>query len=416
MPAPPFTQPGAAFAPDAWLPMSPGSLGGAPSPQLAALLARSAVTKPVIKNPALFCDVCEVPCDTPVQLEKHRGGQKHRKKSEIHRAFVEASKRFEEEGLTQIAVNMWNCVHCSTRVQGKTPVMQHLEAVKHRKHRDAAAGKAWNNSKSRKRTRPTTPVATSPGSGGGAAGAAKNGMKNELAAAQSNAAVGKADGPPSMQNPAVNPGVMGDKHPRGSLLSLLQVAEATSAASDVASQSLLRSLPSPLRGSSVINNNTPPTMDPLRSPASSMSLASPSQLLSPDQSVPSTSSGLSSPLKTTVKIPALKNAKPNQGVHLPTAKPIKDFSCVTCNISCNSMDSLNAHLASAKHRRKQALLEAAQSAPGPASSQQQVPAESSLHCVVCNVFCCGIENFEAHLRGKPHAKRVRLVASQAKSA
>lgn len=81
-----------------------------------------------------------------------------------------------------------------------------------------------------------------------------------------------------------------------------------------------------------------------------------------------------------------------------------NFSCNVCGVSCNSMDNLNAHLASAKHKKRQLIMEG----NGEEAGKKGVV----MQCKVCNISCSGAENFEAHMKGKPHAKKVKLFSGQ----
>lgn len=81
-----------------------------------------------------------------------------------------------------------------------------------------------------------------------------------------------------------------------------------------------------------------------------------------------------------------------------------NFTCSVCGVSCNSMDNLNAHLASAKHKKRQLIMEGKNEEVGGKGVVMQ--------CKVCNITCNGADNFEAHMKGKPHAKKVKLYSGQ----
>lgn len=139
-----------------------------------------------------------------------------------------------------------------------------------------------------------------------------------------------------------------------------------------------------------------------------------------------------------------------QGLDVPGEGGKKEYSCSVCRVSCTSQENLNAHLTSTKHKKKVALLENGGAGPSTAGSPDKgngiaavaMPSElgaaptagavpgsmmragemgstlgnpSSLHCDVCNINCCGPQNFEAHLKGKMHAKKVRQAAASKES-
>lgn len=129
------------------------------------------------------------------------------------------------------------------------------------------------------------------------------------------------------------------------------------------------------------------------------------------------------------------------------------FQCNTCGVSCNSLNSFNAHMASVRHARRvvasasplsqgsatgsamgSALksvtlppsasaegvggtnknLKAATSISSPTSSPKHRP-DITFRCDVCEVDVCGRLNFEIHTQGKNHLKRVKLRAGTASS-
>lgn len=91
---------------------------------------------------------------------------------------------------------------------------------------------------------------------------------------------------------------------------------------------------------------------------------------------------------------------------------VPQFVCDVCNIKCNSQDNLDMHFASIKHKKKIALVATPTSVISTAGSTitPSVKQASDHYCNVCNVTCSGSENFAAHLRGKPHAKKLRASA------
>lgn len=79
---------------------------------------------------------------------------------------------------------------------------------------------------------------------------------------------------------------------------------------------------------------------------------------------------------------------------------LANFSCAVCGVNCNSMDNLNAHLASAKHKKRQLMMEG--------RNEELGKVGATMHCTTCNITCSGVENFEAHMNGRQHAKKTKL--------
>lgn len=419
MPTAPFTGSRTAFPADAWLPMSPEALRDSSSPLATLSPNLLGDGKVGVANPSLFCSLCLVQCDTAPQLEKHWNGQKHLRKVDIHLAFTEASKTFEAEGIKQLAPTSWTCAYCKTEVTGKTPILQHLDAVKHKKNRIAAAAKT---PRGKKRTRPLTPAGSSSRSPSDSAdaGAARNKTMDDEVTISTSRFVERDHELPPVPVPPANADPNPHKDPPNELLSILQAAEATPSASNSVSPSVCISPPFPSRGDAIGEKSTT-TEDPLCSPASNMNAATPEQQISRSESVLSTNSDATSTPNPTLKIPSPKNGKRNQSSprnhrsprnrrnqrKSPASKLKTLVSCVLCNVRCNSMESLTDHLASTKHKQKQRLQEQAGSVNGSAGSNAQSVPVKKLHCEVCNISCCGPDNYNSHMQGKPHAKRLR---------
>lgn len=124
---------------------------------------------------------------------------------------------------------------------------------------------------------------------------------------------------------------------------------------------------------------------------------------------------------------------PAATMQFSSLKNVNEFQCVICNVRCNSTDTYNSHLGSAKHKRKMMFQACTQTstavAPVPAAPLHSnravslpsasaapqppacIPADSKFSCDVCLISCCGADNFQAHLRGKQHAKRLRANAA-----
>ena len=419
----PHPDPFTTFPTDTWLPPA-GSPAVGTATDL-SVLSVPAVETPVspAKDPALFCDVCEVLCDTHLQLEKHQEGQKHRRKSDIHRVFVEARNKFADEGLKQIATDVWTCLHCKAQVQGKTPVLQHIEAVKHKKNRNAATALEVHGGKPQKnvRTPPRAPKGTlSPRSG--PAAVAMMQLNGDVLPSMDSRSIGRA-----LQLSGAVHGAVGDKQRPSEPPFSPAGKNRTVDSMNAAPQSVHTPVDTPTRDGSWsgwhrtdgrIVFELPPTFDPLRCPASScvspIRFASPSRSALFGEDIPGRPLPTVSPHRRSTSANRPNNHSKQS---TPTKQDVNNLSCVLCHVNCNSVDTLSCHVASAKHKRRQALFEASQ----PTNEGAGTPSKNMVNrvffkCDVCNVSCSGLENFESHLRGKLHSKRVRATASHAKTA
>lgn len=374
------------------------------------------------RNPALFCEVCEVLCDTQLQLEKHQEGQKHRRKSDIHRVFVEARKNFWDEGLKQIASDVWTCIHCKAQVQGKTPVLQHIEAVKHKKNRSVSVGGDMQVGKGQKNARTPPRVAkASMSPRGGPAAAAMKQLNGDFLPNADEKGIGRG-----LQKSSAVHGAVGDQQRLSSGPFSPPRKGKTADRRELGSQSMHTSVGVSTsdgawsgwhRADGRVVFDMPPTFDPLRCPASSC--ISPIRLASPNQNV------LFVDKPTARPAPAVSPRRRSGSMNRPGSQSkqstpskhdVKSLSCNLCHVKCNSVETLGCHVASAKHKRRQALFES----PQPGNETVGTPNKGRVNkvffnCEVCNVSCSGLENFESHLRGKPHSKRVRSTSAQGKS-
>lgn len=453
-----------------------------------------------------YCEVCEVQCGAQAQYDSHIEGQKHRKRAEIHKAFLGISKRFPSEGITLVSPNVWACIPCRICLDGKTPVMQHLDTTKHKRNREAMnrrakaggpeQGEGTPKSRKRLRTPPTVsatvgieiaPSRAGPGIGtaspsqpegnglvggglpgparaaeSGAADASASPNRNEDAAASVHQNVEVTRVPPGIAN-TIGDDVRGAVRSKKTVMKQVgsQHLEDVKLTEVKLKEVELRDLlpPEVQEDDQGNDGDAPaPTVENV-APGGVMSVLQAAVSLPEFASVPA-SAGLRSSLSPALAFPPsmayqLPNPVPKQqktgrldsntGHHMPpssspspacssdpsensnspkhgrrlssSGKKIhvppqaKDLRCLVCNVQCNSMDSMNSHLASAKHKRKQLFQECAQASQG-SESNTMGTGDSNLFCKICNISCCGRENFQAHLRGKPHAKRLRLNAAQ----
>ena len=126
--------------------------------------------------------------------------------------------------------------------------------------------------------------------------------------------------------------------------------------------------------------------------------------------------------------------------------PVQEFRCEVCGISCNSESVLMSHLNSPKHLRR---LENTRTVPG-ANSSARVPSRSAktrsglqpatgdrtqsnvsatqssqqtsssngrtkkqtgnIFCLVCEISCTSRDNYNDHIKGKGHAKKLQARA------
>lgn len=450
---------------DSWLSMSFEELGVSSS-SLSGRSSESLGEGKVVTNPSLFCSLCMVQCDTGAQLETHWNGQKHRRKLDIHCAFAEAAKTFKEEGLRRLAVNSWTCVYCQTEITGKTQVLQHLDASKHNKQKmGSASAKTPRNNK---RCRPPTP-STSPST---SADIGSFGQKrDEKVPRSANGSVEIRKGLPPRQTAIIKSDDRADEKPPREPLSILEVAEATSKATrgpiagvcapppsirkriastendskKETSRHLIPQLPSDMADSLDTNETTKgregPCLGvkalesassakdpPLPDHAASQPELSSSQHMTAaneaSQGILVTISNSAHKERRTAATPVLSIPMPNdkkRNQHVqgngtssrhrefPTAKPKTLVSCVLCNVCCNSVESLRAHLASTRHVRKQGAQEHGESLRSSTTTKVQREQVKNIYCEVCKISCCGTGNYQLHLNGKLHAKRLRVL-------
>lgn len=314
-------------------------------------------SKAVLRKPELRCDDCDVQCTDGAQLKAHRMGQKHHKKIELYRAFGEASLSFGIEGIRKLGSDSWECVPCREQISGEKLVLDHRETTKHRKNRNGVPNDGEKNREC-VRVKETTSV------------------------------------PPASTD-------MGSVE-----VPKRQAKNQRSSSADATLEGLPRSPPSAPQVESLGNARRTLTTYKPGNEVPIVKQNSPSQLTS-NRNVSNATSG-----ETHVKSPATKNKIASQ-VKRPTTKPIPNFPCSLCNINCNSKESLNSHLASGRHQRKQNLLQTTKSRELRADRDNEGDDKNNLPCDICKISCCGPKNFQDHLRGKLHAKRSGLEGSKA---
>ncbi|XP_065565700.1 zinc finger RNA-binding protein-like isoform X3 [Artemia franciscana] len=86
----------------------------------------------------------------------------------------------------------------------------------------------------------------------------------------------------------------------------------------------------------------------------------------------------------------------------PPPKPQQLMYCDVCKISCAGPQTYKEHLDGQKHKKKEALAKAGQTAIA-------VPKNAAaLRCELCDVACTGSDAYAAHIRGAKHQKVVKL--------
>uniref|UniRef100_A0A183C6I8 DZF domain-containing protein n=1 Tax=Globodera pallida TaxID=36090 RepID=A0A183C6I8_GLOPA len=83
----------------------------------------------------------------------------------------------------------------------------------------------------------------------------------------------------------------------------------------------------------------------------------------------------------------------------PSTSNCPNFFCKTCKVSCSSALNYNAHLKGKIHRRK---LVAQQQGVEPNKPK------AANRCDLCSIDCCSSRNFEAHINGQKHQKTLKL--------
>ena len=293
-----------------------------------------------------YCDVCQVSCDTNAILQVHFGGKPHRKRAEREAALRNAMTRLTHEQIIKLPNRTYICNLCKTDIDSDNSLLQHLESVKHKKN---VAAKNQNVSAPH----------VSPSQ------AYKNSPSRNLSASQS-------------------PGVSVLLQKRGRVASPLY-----------ASQNTVPNPPLNLLSADLFNpsnSQLPPLSNQLQTtpalPSIDQYQISPSRVA--PKLLPLVNLSDSAPFAPSLASPATAAV---------SSTPSSNFTCDVCSVTCNSQDSFNSHLASAKHKRKQAAF----------SSTGQTPPTGDHRCDICNISCYGDINFQAHLRGKMHAKKLKAL-------
>lgn len=454
---------------DSWLPVSSEVLHEF-SPLAAQSPSTSLDGKAAVTNPSLYCSLCSVQCISVEQLAKHWDGQKHKKKLINHLAFMEAKKRFEEEGLQQVTPASWRCTFCHSDMNGKTATMQHLNSVKHKKSRRTS------NSEIRplRKRIVVSSLLNNPPPTCADLNSRNVSPSTSVIRAQDNA-VSRSRVKTGKEQSGTSQNDNSHGKQRGAL-SILRAAQQTSKHSwnrshlGRATQAITKTD----QDGSDEHMSAADSSESLRFVMSGSSGAE----FSPDvQAVMSDMSidcGATQPIEKDMAVgpavcssphlhPTVRNPQAKQQVltrkqgprqvrkdesqkareKTPTTSisTIKAcVSCVLCEEYFESVKSLSAHLIGDEHNRRQMMrerqerharqqelkrtelfgrelalegvLEKLSISNVGASKQAQSSTTKRLYCEVCNISCTSPDNLISHLQGKPHAKRMRATASQ----
>lgn len=321
------------------------------------------------------CHICNIFCSTQDQLDIHFNGHKHKKRAVIYNDFMKASQSFDRNTISARGPGSWYCSHCRATLDSMNSVLQHLESVKHCRYFGPSPVNFVSNRANNAAKDKTGTVATT----------APHGSKSVL--------IPETPAGPSVAQPA-----------RASALSSNRLAE-------------VMTVP-PVTSPSSIQN------DVLKG-LKALSANKPSVFPSPIPTISKTRCGEVKPLD----VANAKIASVTAAAHRTAS-----LSCIACNVTCNSTESLVMHLASQRHKRRVVTQSGTKAKPNvinlsdvPINDTPVVPAEPrrpvgrtqsadttptrpdvDMFCEVCRVPICGRRNYEAHMRGKLHARNSNM--------